>query len=112
MPVFLDYHPIPELPTDVVHRVLTEARRRRYDRAGVRYLDLYCGHDDRVYCVVEAPHAQAVQQAHAALGVPCRAARLVPGVDAQRPRSTDQDAIRRAIMDFAAETTLAELLEE
>ena len=112
MPVFLDYHPIPELPTDLVHRVLTEARRRGYDRAGVRYLDLYCGHDDRVYCVVEAPNQHAVQMAHADLGLPCREVRLVAGVDAQRPRSTDQEVIRRAIMDFAAETAMAELLED
>jgi len=38
---------------------------------GVRQVELYHNHDGQVYCLLEAPDAEAVRQHHAALGVPC-----------------------------------------
>jgi hypothetical protein len=48
-----------------------DAQARTYDAFGVRQVELYHNHDGQVYCLLEAPNAEAVCEHHAALGVPC-----------------------------------------
>jgi hypothetical protein len=78
MPIFLDSHHGAELPLDVIRAFLRAARKGITDEFGVTALDLYCGDDGRVFCVLAAPDEAAVRQRHAAHGVVCRRVRRVP----------------------------------
>jgi|SRR5579864_6126718 len=77
MPIFLDTHHGSELAPDGIRKFLRNARSTSHDRFGVRALDLYCGDDGRVFCVVAAPDEASVRQQHAAEGVVCRRVRMV-----------------------------------
>jgi len=77
MPIFLDTHHGSELATDTIRGFLRAARSASRDGFGVRPLDLYCGDDGRVFCVVAAPDEASVRQQHAAQGVVCRRVRKV-----------------------------------
>ncbi len=77
MPIFLDTHHGSELATDIIRGFLRAARSATRDGFGVRPLDLYCGDDGRVFCVVAAPDEASVRQQHAAQGVVCRRVRKV-----------------------------------
>jgi hypothetical protein len=77
MPLFLDSHHGADLPVDVIRAFLRAARTSAADAFGVRPLDLYCGDDGRVFCIVAAPDEAAVRQHHAAQGVVCRRVRRV-----------------------------------
>jgi hypothetical protein len=78
MPLFVDSHRGSELPLDAVRVFLRAARNTVTDEFGVTALDLYCGDDGRVFCVLSAPDEAAVRQRHAAHGVVCRRVRRVP----------------------------------
>src|SRR5205809_6395717 len=78
MPIFLDAHHGTELPLDVMRAFLRAARSSATDEFGVSALDLYCGDDGRVFCVMSAPNEAAIRERHAAHGVICRRVRRVP----------------------------------
>jgi hypothetical protein len=46
----------------------------------VRQIELYHNADGQVYCLLEAPDADAVRKHHAALGVPCGDVHRVEGL--------------------------------
>ncbi|MGC1183864.1 MAG: nickel-binding protein [Candidatus Dormiibacterota bacterium] len=71
MPQFMDYHPNLKLPQEAIADIARGARAKEADQFGVQQLDLYHNPDGHVYCLLEAPNAQAVRDHHAALGVPC-----------------------------------------
>jgi hypothetical protein len=71
MPRFMDYHTDLHLPPHALARLRSEAQEYTYDPFGVRQVELYHDRDGHVYCLLEAPDAEAVRQHHAALGVPC-----------------------------------------
>jgi Protein of unknown function (DUF4242) len=79
MPIFLDSHHGSELAVEVIRAFLRGARSGAADAYGVIPLDLYCGDDSRVFCVVSAPDEAAIRQGHAAQGVVCRRIRRVQG---------------------------------
>ena len=78
MTIFVDSHFGAELPLAVIRGFLRAARTGISDDFGVTALDLYCGDDGRVFCVLSAPDEAAVRQKHAAHGVVCRRVRRVP----------------------------------
>ncbi len=86
MPIFLDTHHGSELAPDRIREFLRNARSTVRDRFGVRPLDLYCGDDGRVFCVVAAPDEATVRQQHAAEGVICRRVRRV---ESSRPTADE-----------------------
>src|SRR5438270_110254 len=103
MPLFLDSHHGTELPVEVVRAFLRAARNGRKDDFGVTALDLYCGDDGRVFCVVSAPSEGAVRQHHAAEGVVCRRVRRVPSNGSRHDLSAQEKAIvRKMIVDEPA----------
>jgi hypothetical protein len=75
--IFLDSHLGSELPVELIRGFLRGARSGTADEFGVTPLDLYCGEDSRVFCVVAAPDEAAIRQGHAAQGVVCRRIRRV-----------------------------------
>lgn len=68
---FMDFHPDLQLPTEAIAQLRHDAQTNTYDEFGVRQVELYHNHDGQVYCLLEAPDAEAVRKHHAALGVPC-----------------------------------------
>jgi hypothetical protein len=71
MPRFMDVHTDLLLPPEAIEQLRSDAQAQRHDEFGVRQVELYYNHDGHVYCLLEAPDAEAVHRHHAALGVPC-----------------------------------------
>jgi hypothetical protein len=91
MPIFLDTHHGSELAAETVRQFLRNARSATRDEFGVRPLDLYCGEDGRVFCVVAAPDEASVRQQHASAGVVCRRVRLVETGDSSAEELGDEE---------------------
>jgi hypothetical protein len=91
MPVFIDSHHGAELPLSTVRTFLRATRSGITDDFGVTPIDMYCGEDGRVFCVLMAPDEAAVRQRHAAHGVICRRVRRVPSAGAARQDWSAQD---------------------
>lgn len=111
MPIFLDSHHGAELPLDVIRAFLRAARSGSTDDFGVTALDLYCGDDGRVFCVLSAPDEAAVRQRHAAHGVVCRRVRRVPSAGVSAPDlSAEEKAVVRQMITAEPELpTVGEL---
>jgi hypothetical protein len=58
VPKFMDYHEDLKLPAEAILQITQETKDHKSD-------------DFQVYCLLEAPDAEAVRAHHAALGVPC-----------------------------------------
>ena len=71
MPTFMDYHDDLKLPQEAVQSITEGTKRGDVDEFGVRQIDLFHNADGKVYCLLEAPDAEAVRKHHAALDVPC-----------------------------------------
>ena len=71
MPQFMDFHPELTLPQEAIDDIAAGAHAGTADQFGVRQIELYHNPDGPVYCLLDAPSAQAVRDHHAALGVPC-----------------------------------------
>jgi uncharacterized protein DUF4242 len=82
MPQFMDYHDDLKLPAEAIDEIARGAREREADEFGVRQIDLFHNPDGQVYCLLDAPDAEAVRQHHAALGVPCGDVHQVSGLEA------------------------------
>jgi Protein of unknown function (DUF4242) len=71
MPTFMDFHDDLKLPEEAIKQITTETEEGKVDQFGVRQVELFHNSDGKVYCLLEAPDADAVRRHHAALGVPC-----------------------------------------
>jgi hypothetical protein len=71
MPQFMDFHADLQLPPEAIAQLRRDAQAHTSDEFGVRQLELYHNHDGQVYCLLEAPDAEAVRRHHTALEVPC-----------------------------------------
>ena len=80
MPKFMDFHDDLKLPADAVQQITQETKERKTDEFGVRQIELFHNADGKVYCLLEAPSADAVREHHAALGVPCGNVHEVSGI--------------------------------
>ncbi|HEY1223390.1 MAG TPA: nickel-binding protein [Acidimicrobiales bacterium] len=80
MPQFMDFHEDLKLPNEAVQQIAQETRDRKTDEFGVRQLELFHNSDGKVYCLLEAPDAEAVRSHHAALGVPCGEVHEISGI--------------------------------
>jgi hypothetical protein len=80
MPQFMDFHDDLKLPDEAVAQITQETKDRKADQFGVRQLELFHNADGKVYCLLEAPNAEAVRDHHAALGVPCGEVHEVSGL--------------------------------
>ena len=105
MSIFLDSHSGVDLPVDVIRDFLRAARATTTDVFGVRPLDLYCGDDGRVFCIMAAPDEAAVRQHHAAQGVVCRRVRRVQSGAGHDELTAEEKAVVREMIE--AEQTRA-----
>jgi hypothetical protein len=80
MPLFMDYHDELKLPPEAIEQITEEAKARKSDQFGVRQAELFHNSDGKVYCLLEAPSAEAVRQHHEALGVDCGQVHEVRGI--------------------------------
>ena len=77
---FMDYHDDLRLPREVVDQLRQETKDGKTDQFGVRQVELFHNEEGKVYCLLEAPDAEAVRQHHAALGVDCGDVHQVSGL--------------------------------
>ena len=80
MPQFVDYHTDLKLPRSAIDQIAADAAEGRSDQFGVRQVELFHNDAGQVYCLLEAPDADAVRKHHAALGVDCGAVHPVVGI--------------------------------
>jgi hypothetical protein len=71
VPTYMDFHDDLKLPAEAIASIGEGTRRGDVDAFGVRQIELFHNPDGKVYCLLEAPSADAVRQHHAALDVPC-----------------------------------------
>ena len=71
MPTFIDFHGDLNLPQEAISQLAEDARDKKYDEFSVRQIELYHSRQGQVYCVLEAPDADAVRAHHAALDIAC-----------------------------------------
>lgn len=80
MPKFMDYHDNLKLPAAAIDQITEDTKAGKSDEFGVRQIDLFHNPDGKVYCLLEAPDANAVRLHHEALGVPCGEVHEVDGL--------------------------------
>jgi hypothetical protein len=80
MPQFMDYHDDLKLPDQAIQQITQDTKEHKADEFGVRQVDLFHNPDGKVYCLLEAPDAEAVRKHHEALGVPCGEVHQVSGL--------------------------------
>jgi hypothetical protein len=71
MPQFMDFHDDLKLPDQAIQQITQDTKEQKFDEFGVRQVELFHNPDGKVYCLLEAPDAEAVRNHHKALGVPC-----------------------------------------
>jgi hypothetical protein len=67
----MDFHDDLKLPQEAIDSIGEGAKNGDKDEFGVRQIELYHNDEGKVYCLLEAPDADAVRKHHAALDVPC-----------------------------------------
>jgi hypothetical protein len=80
MPQFMDFHGDLKLPDEAIQQIAKDTKDEKADEFGVRQVELFHNPDGKVYCLLEAPDAEAVRKHHAALGVPCGDVHEVSGL--------------------------------
>jgi hypothetical protein len=80
MPQFMDFHDHLMLPDEAIQQITQDTKDAKADEFGVRQVELFHNSDGKVYCLLEAPDADAVRSHHAALGVPCGDVHEVSGL--------------------------------
>jgi hypothetical protein len=80
MPQFMDFHDDLKLPDQAIQQITQDTKDKRADEFGVRQVELFHNTDGKVYCLLEAPDAEAVRKHHEALGVPCGDVHEVSGL--------------------------------
>jgi hypothetical protein len=71
MPTFMDFHDDLKLPDEAIKQITRETEEGKVDQFGVRQVELFHNSEGKVWCLLDAPNADAVRSHHAALGVPC-----------------------------------------
>lgn len=80
MPKFMDFHEHLQLPPEAIDQITQDTKNQKADEFGVRQVELFHNPEGKVYCLLEAPDADAVRKHHEALGVPCGDVHEVEGL--------------------------------
>ena len=80
MPQFMDFHHDLKLPDQAIQQIAQDTKDKKADEFGVRQVELFHNSDGNVYCLLDAPSAEAVRKHHEALGVPCGDVHEVSGL--------------------------------
>jgi hypothetical protein len=76
----MDFHDELKLPNEAIQQITQDTKDAKVDEFGVRQVELFHNPEGKVYCLLEAPDADAVRRHHAALGVPCGDVHEVSGL--------------------------------
>ena len=76
----MDFHEDLKLPDEAIQQITPETKDHKVDQFGVRQVELFHNAGGQVYCLLDAPDADAVRAHHAALGVPCGDVHEVSGL--------------------------------
>jgi hypothetical protein len=76
----MDFHDDLKLPAEAITQITQDTKDEKADEFGVRQMELFHNADGKVYCLLEAPDAEAVRKHHEALGVPCGEVHQVAGI--------------------------------
>jgi hypothetical protein len=76
----MDFHDHLQLPDEAINQITQETKDHKADEFGVRQVELFHNADGKVYCLLEAPDAEAVRKHHEALGVDCGEVHEVSGL--------------------------------
>jgi hypothetical protein len=68
------------LPGEAIEQITRDTKDAKADEFGVRQVELFHNPDGKVYCLLEAPDAEAVRKHHEAIGVPCGDVHEVSGL--------------------------------
>ncbi len=80
MPRFMDFHDDLKLPGAAIEQITQDTKEGKADEFGVRQIELFHNADGKVYCLLEAPDAEAVRHHHEAIGVSCGEVHEVSGL--------------------------------
>jgi hypothetical protein len=80
VPKFMDVHDDLKLPGEAIQQIAQDTKDAKADKFGVRQIELFHNPEGKVFCLLEAPDAEAVRSHHAALGVPCGDVHEVSGL--------------------------------
>ena len=80
MPRFMDFHDDLKLPDQAIREITKDTKDEKFDQFGVRQIELFHNPEGKVYCLLEAPDAEAVRKHHEALGVACGEVHQISGV--------------------------------
>ena len=80
MPKFMDYHSGPRVAHGAFGDITAGANAGTADQYGVTQVELIHNLNGTVYCLLDAPDAQAVRDHHTALGVDCGDVHEVSGI--------------------------------
>jgi hypothetical protein len=80
VPTFMDYHDDLQLPPEAIQQITQDTKDAKADQFGVRQVELFHNADGKVYCLLDAPDADAVRHHHEALGVACGEVHEVKGL--------------------------------
>ncbi|HEY5274761.1 MAG TPA: nickel-binding protein [Acidimicrobiales bacterium] len=80
LPRFMDFHPELKLPAEAVDQITQETKDGKRDEFGVAQVELFHNSDGQVYCLLDAPDADAVRHHHEALGIECGDVHEVTGL--------------------------------
>jgi hypothetical protein len=97
VPTFIDRHAMADVDRDMRHQVHLEALNGLRDRNGTLPLAHWID-DQAVYCILEAPDAQAVCDHHHRRGMGCSDLHPIAGLSGRRPLTgADVARVRAAI---------------
>ena len=68
MPKFIDHHEMSDVAPEMAAGIAERIKAGEPDEHGVTGLNVFLGKDGTAYCLSEAPDADAVVKAHAAVG--------------------------------------------
>ena len=71
MPKFMDFHNNLPLSDEVIRSIKAGQEAGARDEFGVCQLDLYYNAEGTVYCLMDAPDADAVRKHHDLIGIAC-----------------------------------------
>ena len=96
--MFVDTHARAEISSEALSRGLDAADRQIPNEEGACPIDYLVAPGGRLFCIVDAPDAAAVDRLHAQLGLPHSKVILVDGAEGGRPLSEhDMELILRLI---------------
>ena len=80
MPIFMDVHDDLKLDDATIDMITTLTKDGVTDEFGVRQLELYHNAAGQVYCLLDAPDADAVRLHHEVGGIVCHDVHQVSGM--------------------------------